>query len=229
MLLLLLLLMCGSAAVGYVHQQQRILSPPRLATRLCSTERGRGLAEEMKGANIYFIGPMGSGKSVVGDLVCRNLGSYSFVDTDTMIESLTGNSISVVDDEFRATESRVLNQVAAFVRLVVATGGGIVLKQSNWAALRTGVVVFLNPTDEILVERLEEDQTDNNNNRPLLQNNASKIIDIFEERRSLYQQADVTVTVDNSKESPQETADRVVDTVLQFIKENPPKRPPPPP
>lgn len=198
-------------------------SPWRRSTRLYSTEQGRGLAEEMKGVNLYLVGPMGSGKSVVGDLVCRSLGSYTFVDTDTMIESLTKAPI-VVNDEFRATESRVLNQVAAFVRLVISTGGGVVLNKSNWAALRTGVVVFLDPDEDILVERLESETE----NRPLLQNNATKIIDIVRERRSLYEQADVTVKVTDSQESPQQTADRVVESVRSFIKANPPQRPPSP-
>lgn len=192
-----------------------------------STERGRLLAEQMKGVNLYLVGAMGSGKSKVGDIMCRMLGSYTFVDTDTMIESATNKSISAIFDEsgedgFRDTESAVLGQVAAFVRLVISTGGGIVLRKSNWAALRTGLVVFLDTAESVLETRLEADT----GGRPLLQGNATKIRQILQDRRPLYQQADLTVAVEDPNETPGQTAGRVVESVLRFIADNPPKRPP---
>lgn len=88
---------------------------------------------------------MASGKSKVGDIVSRRLGSYTFVDTDSTIESAAGRPVSKIFEEdgepaFRALEESVLGQVAAYVRLVVATGGGVVTTQSNWASLRQGIV-----------------------------------------------------------------------------------------
>ena len=101
---------------------------------------------------------MGTGKSSVGEAVSRRLGSYTFLDTDSTIEAATGTSVAALfesegaapgassDDAshamnageagFRKVEESVLGQVAAYVRMVVATGGGVVVTKGNWAALR---------------------------------------------------------------------------------------------
>mmetsp|Transcript_1914 Transcript_1914/g.2528 ORF Transcript_1914/g.2528 Transcript_1914/m.2528 type:complete len:170 (-) Transcript_1914:88-597(-) len=165
------------------------------------------------------------------------LGSYTFVDTDTMIETVTNRTISEIfsqdgEDSFRDAESSVLEQIAAFVRLVVATGGGIVLKQRNWASLRNGVVVWINPSIDILQKRLTSDQA-NLDSRPLLKDEekddaspAQKIEHILENRRSLYEQADLSLSVTDPEETPIQTAERLVSHVLRFLADNPPKRPP---
>ena len=54
-----------------------------------TTTKGRELAEALQNVNLYLIGMMGSGKTSVGELVSRQLGSYTFLDTDATLEAAT--------------------------------------------------------------------------------------------------------------------------------------------
>ena len=196
-----------------------------------ATPKGRELAARLKNVNVYLVGMMGAGKSAVGERVSRRLGSYAFVDTDATIESATGRAIPEIfaaDGEagFRAVESEVLDQVAAFVRLVIATGGGVVATQKNWASLRTGIVVWLDVPVPVLVDRIAA--SDGGAGRPLLGDDlAADLTKKLDERSALYAQADVRVAV-GAGETPDDVADRVVDDVTAFIVANPPKTEPPP-
>lgn len=106
--------------------------------------------------NIVLIGMMGSGKTTCGRLLAERLGR-PFVDCDELIEQFTGRTIPEIfetdgEDAFRDLESQVIREVSAQRDLVVATGGGAVLRQANVAALRkNGVTVFLDrPVEDIL-------------------------------------------------------------------------------
>ena len=66
---------------------------------------------------------------------------------------------------FRALEAAVLNQIASWHSLVVATGGGVVTRPENWGQLHQGVVIWLDAPEALLLERLRSDATP----RPLLQ------------------------------------------------------------
>ena len=122
---------------------------------------------DLQGLNIYLIGMMGAGKSTIGPLLAEHL-SYAFLDTDPTIEKLVGQSISEIfktagEPEFRKIETQVLAEVSAYVRLVVATGGGIPIERENWNHLHQGLVIWLDPAIDLLVERLQGDTT-----RPIL-------------------------------------------------------------
>ncbi len=183
----------------------------------------RDLKSRLKRCSLYFVGPMGSGKSVIGKFIAQQL-SFRFLDTDALIEGVTKRSISeLFADEgeaaFRDLEAAVLDQVQAFLNCVVATGGGIVLRDTNWGKLQTGIVVFLDVPIDILVKRLEGDTT-----RPLLKDGdlREKLEAIMASRRSLYELADVTVNV-NEGDAVDNVALEVCRKVSNFIKENPPK------
>jgi shikimate kinase len=156
---------------------------------------------------------MGCGKSTIGSVLAKQIG-YGFLDTDTSIERLTKQSINEIfaavgEDEFRSIESQILSEVSAYTKLVVSTGGGIVTKQSNWGALRQGVVVWLDVAENILWQRLVGDTT-----RPLLQDPSpqAKLHEILESRRSRYGEADLRISI--TQERP--PAD-VVAEILQMI------------
>jgi shikimate kinase len=123
----------------------------------------------LKGVNLYLIGMMGVGKTTVGKLLAQEIG-YRFVDTDEIIVKAAGKSINEIftengEADFRQLESDVLAQVCAYTKLIVATGGGIVMQQQNWGYLHHGLVVWLDVPIQIILKRLAEDNT-----RPLLQN-----------------------------------------------------------
>lgn len=173
----------------------------------------------LKGVNLYLIGIMGVGKTTVGRLLAQHLG-YGFVDIDTCVEKAAGGkSITELFAElgepaFRQLESQVLSQVCAFTKLVIATGGGIVVQQQNWSYLHHGLIVWLDASVEILCARLAEDTT-----RPLLQNvdRKAKLQFILEERQHLYRQADLRITV-NEGETPEEIATKIIEQIPSVLK-----------
>jgi shikimate kinase len=169
---------------------------------------------DLQGLNIYLIGMMGAGKSTIGPLLAENLG-YGFLDTDTVIEKLVGQSIAqlfqtVGEEEFRQIETQVLTEISAHVRLVVATGGGIAIDRQNWNHLHQGLVIWLDPPIDVLVKRLEHDTT-----RPILATSEdlhSKLDRIATERRDRYAEADLQIAI-----TPQLTTAEIVDRILTAI------------
>ena len=169
---------------------------------------------DLQGLNIYLIGMMGSGKSTIGPLLAEQLG-YSFIDTDSTIEKLVGQSVTEIfqtvgETEFRQIETQVLAEVSAHLRLVVATGGGIAIERENWNHLHQGLVIWLDPDVDILVERLQGDTT-----RPLLANSAdmsSKLTTILSERRHRYSEADIQISIKQNL-----TGEDIVDRILAAI------------
>jgi shikimate kinase len=169
---------------------------------------------DLQGLNIYLIGMMGSGKSTIGPLLAEHLG-YSFLDTDPTIEKLVGQSIveifqTVGEAEFRQIETQVLAEVSAYVRLVVATGGGIPIDRENWNHLHQGLVIWLDPSVDLLVERLQDDTT-----RPILdtpEDLRSKLDRIIVERRDRYAEADIHLPITQNL-----TSEEIVDRILTAI------------
>jgi shikimate kinase len=169
---------------------------------------------DLQGLNIYLIGMMGSGKSTIGPLLAEHLG-YGFLDTDTTIEKLVGQTVSEIfqtvgETEFRQVETQVLAEVSAHLRLVVATGGGIAIEQENWNHLHQGLVIWLDLPVEVLVSRLQGDTT-----RPLLADAAdlqSKLATMLAERRDRYNEADIQISIDQHL-----TAEEIIDRILAAI------------
>lgn len=118
---------------------------------------------------ITLIGMPGGGKSTVGRQVARRLG-LPFHDSDHVIEQRIGCSItsffqSEGEQRFRDVESEVLLELLERPCAVLATGGGIVLREANRRALRArSVCLYLRSTPEELFRRVRHD-----NRRPLLQ------------------------------------------------------------
>lgn len=172
----------------------------------------------LRGVNLYLIGMMGVGKSTVGDLLAKQLG-YTFLDTDSIITQLTGKTINQLFAEegepaFRQLESDVLAQVCARKELVIATGGGIVMRRENWSYLHHGLIVWLDAPIELLYTRLAEDTT-----RPLLQDPdpKGKLRSLLEQRTPLYSQADLHITL-REEETPEEIANRVMEAIPSVLK-----------
>jgi shikimate kinase len=176
------------------------------------------LQERLKQINLYLIGMMGAGKSTVGEALAARLG-YRFLDTDTTIEQLMGQSIPQIfatlgESAFRDIESQVLAEVAAYRRMAIATGGGIVLRQQNWSYLHHGIVIWLDVPVEVLYARLQGNTT-----RPLLQdaNPQQRLRDLLGDRQRLYAQADIRVQV-SADETPDQLVDRILEAIASTIK-----------
>ncbi|MGF1478470.1 MAG: shikimate kinase [Cyanophyceae cyanobacterium] len=167
--------------------------------------------------NVFLIGMMGTGKTTVGRLLAQRL-SYRFFDTDDLVERVTKQTISEIfkhqgEESFRRLESQVLAELSAYTQSAIATGGGIVLKQLNWSYLHHGLVVWLDAPVEILVQRLANDTS-----RPLLSevDLAHKLSSLLKERRSLYAQADLRITIE--KQTPEQVVAQIIEQIPTVLK-----------
>lgn len=140
--------------------------------------------------NIYLIGLMGAGKTTVGRQLARRLGR-PFYDSDHEIVERTGVPIPTIfeiegEEGFRRREIQTIHELTESNGLVLATGGGVVLKPENRERLRgTGWVVYLNVPPRMLYERTRHDR-----NRPLLQvsDPLAKLEDLYAVRDPLYRE-----------------------------------------
>jgi len=113
---------------------------------------------------IRLIGYRGTGKTTVGRLLAARLG-WDFVDADDHIETVAGRTIAeifAVEGEagFRDREAAAIRDLCGRERLVLATGGGAVLRSANRELLRSaGLVVWLTATPETAWARLQNDPT----------------------------------------------------------------------
>ena len=154
--------------------------------------------------NIILVGLMGSGKTTIGKQLSKSL-ERKFLDTDHAIEEKTGVDVSTIfelegEKGFRSREHNFLRDLKGSQKLVIATGGGIVLSSENRDLLKEiGCIVYLRSNIKDLVSRLKNDKT-----RPLIQsvNLSQKISDLFNERDPLYLAvADYIIDTKNKKVS----------------------------
>ena len=140
--------------------------------------------------NVILVGLMGAGKTTVGRAVARRLGR-PFYDSDHEIEARTGVRIPIIfehegEDGFRLREAQTIDELTQRRAIVLATGGGAVLRAENREHIKTrGTVVYLRATPHDLWLRTRRDK-----NRPLLQtaDPRARLEQLFRERDALYRE-----------------------------------------
>jgi shikimate kinase len=177
------------------------------------------LRQRLEGLNLYLVGMMGSGKSTAGRHLAQLLG-YRFLDADSSLEQVAGRPIPEIfasegEAGFRRLEAAVLNQIASWHSLVVATGGGVVTQPQNWGQLHQGVVIWLDAPEALLLERLRADPTP----RPLMEapDPAARLAELLEQRRPLYAQADLHIQQDGRP--PDQVAAQILEALPGLIKQ----------
>jgi shikimate kinase len=147
--------------------------------------------------NVFLVGLMGAGKTTVGKLLAKHL-HKTFLDSDHELEARTGVNIPVIfelegEEGFRTREANLIRELVQRRDIVLATGGGAVLRPENRVALsRGGIVVYLNANVEDLWLRTRHDR-----NRPLLQtaDPKARLRELLAQRDPLYREiADIIVT-----------------------------------
>ncbi len=120
-------------------------------------------------SSIFLVGPMGSGKSTVGRALARKIG-YPFIDSDREIEARCGVDIPTIfeyegEQGFREREERIIDELTNRPSIVLATGGGSVIREKNRDHLTSrGFVILLQVDIKEQLRRVSQDA-----NRPLLQ------------------------------------------------------------
>ena len=138
--------------------------------------------------NIYLIGLMGAGKTTIGRQLAKAL-AVPFYDSDKAIEESTGVDIPTIfefegEEGFRERERKMIQKLTQIQGIVLATGGGVILRDENRKLLKeNGFIVYLQCSVERILERTRRDTQ-----RPLLQtdNPKERLQNLFEQRQSLY-------------------------------------------
>ena len=135
---------------------------------------------------------MSSGKTKVGRILSSRSG-FPFLDVDDVIVERAAMTIPQIfasqgEPAFRTMESEEVSRIAGDgVRMVVATGGGVILDGESRRLMRdTGLVVWLKPSLASLIAKRKT------HNRPLLQGHsdlAARYTEIWEARKHLYDEA----------------------------------------
>ncbi|MDI1302336.1 MAG: shikimate kinase AroK [bacterium] len=141
--------------------------------------------------NVFLVGPMGAGKTTIGRQLSELL-RLEFVDSDHEIEARTGANIPWIfdvegEDGFRAREESVIEELTRRHDIVLATGGGVVMREANRRHLHErGVVIYLQTPVAVQMERTSRDR-----NRPLLQtpDPRRRLTELMLLRDPLYRQA----------------------------------------
>lgn len=158
---------------------------------------------EKLAGNYFLVGLMGAGKTTVGRALARKA-DKTFYDSDQEIEARTGVRVATIFDiegeqRFRDRESCVIADLVKLNDIVLATGGGAILREENRKQLaQHGTVIYLRANIDDLLTRTQFDR-----NRPLLQiaDPRAKLASLFEERDPLYRKI----------------ADLIIDTTQQNV------------
>jgi len=167
--------------------------------------------------SIFLIGPMGAGKSSVGRSLATKLG-YEFYDSDREIEARCGVDIPTIFDYegevgFRDREAAMIDELTALPNIVLATGGGAILRDTNKHCLRNrGHVVLLSVELKEQFRRIGLDTK-----RPLLntEDPKARLRALMEERAPTYKAlAHVEIATDSRR------MHHVVSRILRHLKSN---------
>jgi len=154
---------------------------------------------------------MGAGKTTIGKYLAQRL-NLDFADTDSEIETRTGADIPWIfdvegEEGFRDREQQVVEEMTLRDNVLLATGGGVVVRPENRRVLAArGFVIYLHASVEEQVRRTQRDRR-----RPLLQNGDPEGVlrDLMEKRDVYYREiADHVINTDDC--SPRTVAQRLV-------------------
>ena len=164
---------------------------------------------------VILIGPMGSGKTTIGQLIAKRL-DIAFRDTDQVVEEETGRTVSDIfledgEDAFRLLEKSVLRNELLSDGTVLALGGGAPISIDAQSALRAiaSPVVYLDISLATVAPRIGF-----NRDRPLLLHNPrGQWQTLMEARRPIYESiADTVIDVNTKSEN------EIVDEILEVLK-----------
>jgi shikimate kinase len=164
----------------------------RSAEDLCAS----GATSALVTPNVILTGLSGSGKTTIGRAAARAL-HWPFIDLDTEIEHRAHASVQQIferhgEAHFRQLEQDVTREIAGCSKTIISAGGGWVTNRDSVALLRrTGRIIYLRASPELLVGRLATARV----RRPLLdvEDPLDTLRRLYEARRPLYEEADLVI------------------------------------
>jgi shikimate kinase len=161
---------------------------------------------------IVLVGFMGVGKSTVGRALADRLG-WTFVDLDERIEARNGGTVAEIfarhgEAYFREQERQAADEARSLSDHVLAAGGGAFVQPATRALLQDGAAtVWLTCALDTVLHRIRPDGS-----RPLAADR-ERMLALLAAREASYRMADVAV--DTTSASPEEAAERIVQTLFQ--------------
>lgn len=165
---------------------------------------------------------MGAGKTTVGRALAKHL-DKRFIDSDQEIEARTGASVSLIfeiegEQGFRQRETEVLRDLTAQTGVVVATGGGAILRPENREMLASrGVVIYLRASVASILQRTRHDKS-----RPLLRtaDPRAKLEELTRIREPLYAEI-ADIVVETGKPNVSVLVQQVLNALEQYAYSHP--------
>jgi shikimate kinase len=179
---------------------------------------------------IFLIGYRGTGKTTVARLLALRLGC-DWVDADVEIELRAGKSIAAIfadggEPAFRDLESQVVADLAKRTDMVIALGGGAILRDDNRHAISGGTTIWLKAPAATIVQRLEADPA-TRGQRPDLtaRGGEAEVIELLAQREPIYRQC-ANLEVDTEGKEPAAVADEILALLAAAVaRRNPPQSP----
>ena len=142
--------------------------------------------------NIILVGFMGSGKTTIAFELSHRLG-MKYISTDDLIEKREKRTINEIftkkgEDYFRGAEALAVRDACSMENVILALGGGAVIRDENWESIRaSGVAICLTADENIIMERTKKYK-----HRPLLntEDPKQKIRNLIAKRANFYAKAD---------------------------------------
>lgn len=166
---------------------------------------------------IYLVGPMGSGKTTIGKLLAKQL-NRPFMDCDWHIVAQTGADIPWIFEKegeagFRERETRALHELTAMSNIVMATGGGSVIRPENRELLKKGLVIYLEADVDMQLARTKKDR-----NRPLLQTDNPRAVleNLYQQRHPLYLEI-ADIIVPTGRFYPKQMVHEVLTKIMAYL------------
>ena len=168
------------------------------------------------GVNIFLVGMMGAGKTTVARFLASRLGR-TFIDADLELEARCGVKVPVIfeiegEEGFRNREVAILEDLTSRSGIVLATGGGAVLRAENRERLAArGMVIYLRAQPHDLYLRTRHDK-----NRPLLATPDPKkrIEDLYVQRDPLYREV-ADFVMDTGRQGVQVLVKQILATLAE--------------
>ena len=171
-----------------------------------------GIQTEVVNKNIVLIGMRGSGKTTIAKLLSQKLNREYLELDETMAKKIGMTIPEIVEkhgwDYFRDQESAIAEEVSLLENKIISTGGGVVTRSQNVAALKkNGILVLLNASVDVLSDRIGDDP-----NRPSLTNKKTRreeMEELLRQRKKLYEEAADEI-INTDKLSPDEIVNQIL-------------------